>query len=97
MYYQDSFYTQTQALKDEQVSKWREAAKKWQKIERTEDANACLFIAESIEKGDRFRSLVQQKLRDAGLPDDQPICPTLDKILRKAHQEVYLENTEKQV
>lgn len=51
------------------------------------------LLREATERGNRFRSLVKKKLKQAGLPEEgMPMCPELDRILRKAHREVYVTN-----
>ena len=40
----------------ERLGEWALAAKYWNKIHQSADANACTMIAESIAAGDRFRA-----------------------------------------
>lgn len=48
------------------------------------------LLREASERGNRFRSLVKKKLKQAGLPEEgMPMCPEFDRILREAHSEVY--------
>jgi hypothetical protein len=52
------------------------------------DAQACELIREATELGDRFRSLVGEKLAAAGVPRLVG-CPRYHEILREADREVY--------
>lgn len=84
-----------QARKAELRGDWREAHILWLRAGRQDDASACLMIINAVAKGDRFRSLVEEKLQIAGLPSsaEMPACIALDNILREAHQEVYCGDT----
>lgn len=83
------FSLQSQALRAESRGDWAEAVTLWRKEGDERQAQTCQYIRDAVARGDRFRSLVQQKLQTAGLPEDMPACPAFDKILREAHNEVY--------
>lgn len=83
------FSLQSQALRAEKQGDWAEAVYLWRKSGDDRQAQTCQYIRDAISKGDEFRSLVQQKLQTAGLPEEMPACPAFDKILREAYNEVY--------
>lgn len=65
---QDLFYISlysteeiNKARKLEKESKWREAAKIWASIGYEVDRDACIYIAEAIERADRFRDALSRK------------------------------------
>lgn len=74
----------------EKKGMWREAQKIWEYAGRFDDAHPCRVIADAREKGDKFRTLVDQKMSTpqphlANLPP----CQMFDQILREASVEVY--------
>lgn len=79
------------ARRAELRSDWHEARRLWLLAGRKSDAQTCKLIIDAVALGDKFRSLVEQKLQTAGLPSavEMPMCPVLNNILREAHQEVY--------
>lgn len=54
--------TERRARQLESESKWREAAQCWMSINRQNDANTCMHIAEATEAGDAFREDVDRKI-----------------------------------
>lgn len=61
-----------EAKRLEKESKWREAAKIWASIGYEVDRDACIYLAEAIERGDRFRDAVSRKCGEC------PDVPNLD-------------------
>lgn len=59
---------QYHAKKQEQQNNWREAARLWKLAGCNQDYDACILIAESIEKGDQYRERV---LYEAGPEPDK--------------------------
>lgn len=50
------------AKKAENESRWREAAQHWLSIGHNKDADACILIAYSVERGDAYREEVDRVL-----------------------------------
>lgn len=51
-----------EAKRAETQSRWEDAANIWAKIGRTEDAGACLLLADAIRQGDEYRARVAKEL-----------------------------------
>lgn len=79
-----------QARRHEQNNEWRPAAAQWKSINCMDDYNACMLIAESIERGDRFRERVKE---EAGVEPDQCTNPRAwvkwYAHMHKIYKEVY--------
>ncbi len=61
-----------QAVNAERNNNWREAARLWALCGRTEDHDACIYIAESNDLGDHFRKRV---LEEAGEEPNKCVAP----------------------
>lgn len=57
-----SDFSEKSARRMEEESKWEAAADIWLRLERKEDAIACLTIAKAISRGDMFREEVRSVL-----------------------------------
>lgn len=77
-----------QARRAELRGDWREAHRLWLMAGELSNAEVCKLILDATARGDKFRSLVADKLQTAGLPQDLPACPALDRILREATKEM---------
>lgn len=74
------------ARRAEQDNDWRRAFEHWAVAGEHEKAEACRYIAEACEKGDRYRARVRELSAQA---IDQGLGRTVDEIYRQASMEVY--------
>lgn len=81
MYTSDLIYKQ--AKEAEQKSEWRKAAQLWQSINRISDAEACMLLAESIERGDAYREDVKNTIGE-----EPELTPTTIRQWKQWHEDL---------
>lgn len=82
------------ARKAEKESNWLEAERLWRYCGRIEDAKACQTIIQANQLGEQYRTLIAVKLKEARFSFEEYIQKYgevgMDKLLREAHDEVYV-------
>jgi len=82
-------HTRTEAERAEKEGDWKKAEEHWRACGYHEHADACNRIHKAIEKGNKFRALFEERLKEAGLEaTSQPILAHM-KIISEAHRETF--------
>jgi len=78
----------------EVISEWRTAAEYWAKIGHHSDTAACIMIAESIERGDRYRAATKhlyewiEETVEKGIMDRDEAIKTIYPEINRIHNQI---------